>query len=130
METTKLIVNFSSNIILFIAFTSFVIFVFGRTNSKIHKLPWYKVIALRIGLAFVTCASLLNAFTLSNPEWSEVLLNLGLAILMTWAAVFHYFEFVVPYKSEKVFANTAIVTDRPVTKKVSRKPRKIALNKK
>lgn len=128
METAKLITNFSSNIILFIAFTAFVIFVFGRSNSKIHKLPWYKVIALRIGLAFVTCASLLNALTLSNPHWTEVLLNLGLAILMTWAAIFHYFEFVMPYKGEK--AEAKIVLDRPVSKKFKKKTTKVALNKK
>lgn len=127
MDTLKLLTNFSSNIILFLAFTAFVIFVFGRTNSKIHTLPWYKVIALRIGLAFVTCASLLNALTLSNPHWTEVFLNLGLAILITWAAAFHYAMFVVPYKSEK----TAEKVERPVVaKKVSKKPRKLALNKK
>lgn len=127
MDTFKLLANFSSNIILFIAFVAFIIFVFGRTNSKIHKLPWYKVIALRIGLAFVTCASLLNALTMSNPDWTEVLLNVGLAILMTWAAVFHYFEFVVPYKAEKLEEKV----ERPiVAKKVTRKPRKLALNKK
>lgn len=129
METVKLVTNFASNIILFIAFTSFVIFVFGRTNSKIHKLSWYKVAALKIGLAFVTCASLLNAFTLSNPHWSEVFLNIGLAILMIWAAVFHYFEFVIPYKNNAV-TKQEIVPDRPVTKKVAKKTRKTALNKK
>lgn len=129
METVKLVTNFASNIILFIAFTSFVIFVFGRTNSKIYKLPWYKVIGLRIGLALVTCASLLNAFTFSNPHWSEVLLNVGLAILMTWAAGFHYFEFVIPYKNNLV-TKQEIVVDRPVTKKVAKKTRKTALNKK
>jgi len=130
METAKLVTNFSSNIVLFIAFTAFIIFVFGRTDSKIYRLPWYKVIALRIGLAFVTCASLLNALTLSNPEWTEVLLNLGLAILMTWAAVFHYFEFVIPHRNQKTEQITELKISHAVVKKASRKPRKTALNKK
>jgi DNA-binding beta-propeller fold protein YncE len=127
MDTIKLVTNFGSNIILFLAFTAFVIFVFGRTNSKIHNLPWYRVITLKIGLAFVTCAALLNALTLSNPEWSEVILNFGLALVMSWAAVYHFVMFVIPYKTAKLENQV----DRPVvTKKVSKKPRKSALNKK
>lgn len=127
MDTLKLVTNFSSNIVIFLSFTAFIIFVFGRTNSKINQLPWHKVIALRIGLTFVTCASLLNALTLSNPEWTEVFMNFGLAVVMVWAAIFHYIEFVLPYRAEKLEkkAERAVIL-----KKVSKKPRKTTLNKK
>ena len=67
-------------------------------NSKIYKLPWYKTISVKIGLATCTCAALVNTFTFSNPEWSEVLFNVGLSILFCWAAWFHYKTFVIPYK--------------------------------
>jgi hypothetical protein len=46
---------------------------------------------------------------------------------MGWAAVFHYYEFVVPYRNEII----AKKTERPVVaKKIAKKPRKPTLNKK
>jgi hypothetical protein len=38
--------------------------------------------------------SLFNFLTLSTPPFSEVLLNLGLAVVFLWAAVFHYNYFI------------------------------------
>jgi uncharacterized membrane protein YccC len=100
MEDFKMPLNFIANMVLSFSFTGFVIFLFGRQNSKVYKLPWYKTISVKIGLATCTCAALVNTFTFSNPEWSEVLLNVGLAILFTWAAWFHYRTFVIPYKNK------------------------------
>lgn len=93
--------NFAANIILTIAFMMFMIFVFGRTNSKIYNLPWYKTIAVKVGLATCTIGAALNALTFSDPMPSEIILNVGLALLFSWAAVFHYHAFVVPYKQEE-----------------------------
>jgi hypothetical protein len=98
MENFKMPLNFFANMLLSFSFAAFIIFLFGRQNSKIYKLPWYKTISVKIGLATCTCAALVNTFTFSNPEWSEVLLNVGLAILFCWAAWFHYKTFVIPYK--------------------------------
>ena len=46
-------------------------------------------------------AALLNIITMSNPTWTEILLNVGLAILLTWSAWFHYVRFVVPWKKKE-----------------------------
>jgi len=92
-------VNFIANLILTLAFMLFMIFVFGRKNSKIYNLPWYKTIVAKIGLAICAMGSLLNTLTLSDPPASEVVLNVGLASLFSWASVFHYNAFVVPYKN-------------------------------
>lgn len=91
-------INLIANAILTIAFTMFMIFVFGRKNSKIYSLPWYKTIAVKAGLAICTAASFMNCLTLSNPPISEIMLNMGLAMMFTWAAWFHYRNFVLPYK--------------------------------
>lgn len=130
MESIKLLTNFSSNIILFLSFTAFVLFVFGNHKSKIHELPWYKVIGLKIGLTAVTCATLLNALTLSNPAWSEVAHNFGLSILVSWTAVFFYYNFVIPLEAECLKPKLVHHKKKAVAKKVAAKKSKTSLNKK
>lgn len=98
MEEYKMPINFIASGVLTIAFILFLIFVFGRINSKIYNLPCYKTIGAKIGLSLCTCGALLNTLTFSNPPWSEVILNTGLAILFSWASWFHYKTFVIPYK--------------------------------
>lgn len=100
MEEYKMPINFASNLILSFAFALFMIFLFGRTNSKVYTLPWYKTLTIKVGMALCSCGALLNVFTFSNPPWTEVMLNTGLAFTFTWAAWFHYTNFVIPYKEE------------------------------
>ena len=111
--------NFIANIILTIAFTMFVLFVFGRSNSRIYDLPWYKTIAVKIGLCLCTMGAMLNALTMSNPPISEIILNTGLAVMFTRAAWFHYRTFVIPYRNKSEAVSVA--------KKTRRKPRKRTL---
>lgn len=94
IDEHKMLINFVCNLVLTGAFTVFLIFVFGRKNSKLYKLPFYKTILLKIGLAACTTGALVNTLNLSDPPWSEVLLNCGLAVLFSWAAYFHYTQFV------------------------------------
>ena len=89
-----MLINFICSIVLTIAFTFFIIFTFGRQSSKLNKLPWYESYLVKLGLGFCAAGALLNALTLSNPAWTEILLNCGLAILFIWASYFHYKEFV------------------------------------
>jgi hypothetical protein len=102
MEEYRMPINFVASCILTCSFVLFIIFVFGRTNSKIYNLPCYKSLGAKLGLALCTCGSLLNAITFSNPPWSEVCLNSGLAILFSWASWFHYRNFVIPYKESAI----------------------------
>lgn len=107
MDGMLMPLNFVSNLILSFAFVLFMIFLFGRENSKIYTLPWYKTIAIKIGLALCSAGSLLNVFTFSNPPWTEILLNVGLAFTFVWASWFHYRTFVIPYKSGTCVSSTA-----------------------
>ena len=98
MEEYRMPLNFVSNLVLSFAFSLFLIFLFGRTNSKVYSLPWYKTIAIKIGMALCCCGSLLNVFTFSDAPWTAVILNTGLAFTFAWASWFHYRTFVIPYK--------------------------------
>lgn len=94
MAEYTMLINFVASLILTISFTAFIIFIFGRPNSKINAMPWYKTLLVKFGLCFCTAGALLNALTFSNPPWTEIVLNVGLAMVFSWAAYFHYVEFV------------------------------------
>lgn len=106
MEDYKMPLNFFSSLVLSGAFTAFLIFVFGREESKINKMSFFGKIIPKIALAFCTAGALMNALTFSDPPWSEVILNAGLALLFTWAAWFHW-KFFVCVKEEVVLVKTS-----------------------
>lgn len=93
-------INFISSLILTLSFTAFIIFIFGRPNSKLNDMPWYKTVLVKLGLCFCTAGALLNALTFSDPPWTEVVLNTGMAMVFSWAAYFHYKQFVCLPKSQ------------------------------
>jgi amino acid transporter len=99
-DSIKVYVNLVDNCINFVAMVSFLVFAFGRKNSRIYKHPHLAHLA-KIGLTTVAVGSLWSALTLSNPQTSEVILNTGLAVTFVWAAWFHYIEFVAPMKPGK-----------------------------
>ena len=123
MEEYRMPLNFVSNLILSFAFALFMIFLFGRTNSKIYTLPWYKTLAIRVGMALCASGALLNVFTFSNAPWSEVILNTGLAFTFTWAAWFHYVNFVIPYKQKSCPMNQISLQKK--SKRVKKKLTKV-----
>lgn len=123
MEDFRMPLNFVSNLVLSFAFALFMIFLFGRINSKVYTLPWYKTLALKIGMALCASGALLNVFTFSDAPWSEVILNTGLAFTFTWAAWFHYKTFVIPYKNEVCPTNQILLTKK--TKKVKKRLTKV-----
>ena len=88
-----MLINAFANVVITLAMTAFIIFVFGRF-SMLDKLPKYQILTIRIGLCMTAAGSLFNFLTLSTPPFSEVLLNLGLAVVFLWAAIFHYNYFV------------------------------------
>lgn len=87
------IVNAICNIIISGSMTAFMVFAFGR-NSLLYKIPDWERLMVKTGLAGIAAGSLFNFLTLSTPPWTEVLLNVGLAITFLWAAFFHYHHFV------------------------------------
>ena len=117
-DAIKLWINFAASLGLTGLMAAFMIFLFGRENSLVYKLPSYKTMALKTGIAMCTAGALLNAVTFSNPSWSEVLLNAGLCTLFAWAAWFHYVQFVHPVKQEQAAQKleAAIKASKPARK--------------
>jgi len=86
-------INAMSNIIIALSVSVFIFYIFGRL-SMMDKLPKWQSILVKVGLCVNECGSLFNFLTLSHPPLSEIVLNIGLAIIFTWAVLFHYKYFV------------------------------------
>jgi hypothetical protein len=100
MQEYTMLINFVANLILTLSFTAFIIFIFGRGDSKLNQMPWYATLPVKVGLGFCTAGSLFNALSFNHPEWTQVCLNAGLAMVFAWAAVFHYMEFICMKKTK------------------------------
>lgn len=87
-------INAVANLIVATSMIFFIIFVFGSNNKKINELPKYESFLVKIGLSFISCGSFLSFITLSNPQTTEILMNVGLALVFLWGALFHYKHFI------------------------------------
>jgi hypothetical protein len=67
--------------------------LYGNSSSVVHKWPLIHHWSLRVGLSAFVAGAFLNALTLSNPPVTEVLMNVGLALIFIWAVIFHYRKF-------------------------------------
>lgn len=88
-----IIINAIANIIIALSVAMFMIFVFGR-SGMIHKIHWLERIIIKVGLALLSAGSLFNFLTLRHPQNSEIILNIGLAVVFGWGAYFHFKYFV------------------------------------
>ena len=96
--STILVVNAAANAVMAAGFSAFLVFLFGRRNSLIHKLGGVNTVFVKVGLALCASGSLYNLLTLSEPPPSEVVLNVGMACLFGWASWFHWVRFVRPLR--------------------------------
>lgn len=98
VEIINALVNATCNVLIFFSMLMFIIFCFGRSDSKIYKYGDLQAFILKLGLTTICLGSLVNLISLSNPPFSEIVLNIGFALLFCWAAVFHYIVFVLKKK--------------------------------
>ncbi len=88
-----ILVNAAANLIITFSVAMFMIFVFGRSNMM-QKVHWLERFTIKIGLAMLSSGSLLSLLTFSKPPISEIIVNVGLAIVFAWGAYFHFKYFV------------------------------------
>lgn len=88
-----IIINILANIVIAFSVAMFMIFVFGRSNMM-NKIHWMERFSIKMGLALLSAGSLFNFLTAPNPRFTEVILNIGLAIVFAWGAYFHFKYFV------------------------------------
>lgn len=86
-------VNLVCNILLTLSGASFYLMLYGNSSSVVHRWPLIHHWSLRVGLSAFVAGAFLNALTLSNPPMTEVLMNVGLALIFIWGVTFHYRKF-------------------------------------
>ena len=90
------IVNLIANIVLCVGGTGFFLAIFTRPSSIVNKWPVLRHLSLKMGLSAFIAGSLLNVLTMYTPHISQVILNIGLALVFGWAVLFHYKYFYPP----------------------------------
>lgn len=88
-----ILLNLISNLLITVSVAMFMIFVFGKSNMM-DRVSALERVSIKAGLALVSAGSLFNFLTASHPQDSEVIMNIGLAVVFTWGALFHFKYFV------------------------------------
>jgi hypothetical protein len=85
-----IVINLIANIILTASGMIFFLLLYGRESSIVHKWNFVSHWSLKIGLAAFVAGSYLNTLKFNNAPPSQVLMNVGLACIFSWAVIFHY----------------------------------------
>lgn len=109
------VVNTVANSIMVLGFSAFLVFLFGRENSLMHKLGKANNIIVKGALSMCATVALYNAITMDSASGTGTLMNVSIAILFCWTAVFHYFRFV---KGAESHTGMNKVEARKATKRV------------
>jgi hypothetical protein len=120
------IVNIIANATIGISLGAFFVLLYGNAESIVHKWPIIKHWSVKIGLIIAIAASLYNAMNsivrqilprdgsgdmiidfVTVPP-GEIIMNVGLAIIFSWAFYFHKFHFlkVMSEMKKKVIPKT------------------------
>lgn len=87
----KLLVNAVANGAICISTTGFIA-ILRHEKSPIERMSLVMQWWIRVSLASIAAGSLFSVLTLSNPVWSEVAVNIGLAGLFSWAVSWHKYR--------------------------------------
>lgn len=89
INDTALVINLIANLVTLVSMLMFYIYLFGDQNKVVAKWNFVSHWTLRMGMLGMIAGTFFNCLTLSTPFWSEIILNIGLALLMAWAFLFH-----------------------------------------
>jgi hypothetical protein len=87
----KILINVIANGILCISTTGFIA-ILRHEKSPIETMPIWTQWWIRVSLASIAAGALFSVLRLSNPVWSEVAVNTGLAGLFSWAVSWHKYR--------------------------------------
>lgn len=80
--------NFISNLVIAISVAGFIAMLQAPDNPVAKMNPYIRY-WIKLSLVFTSAGALLNTISFSNPPYSEVILNLGLAGLFSWSYFWH-----------------------------------------
>lgn len=84
--------NLLANALICLGGLSFYVMLFTKIGDGVKQIDQFGRISyhtVRTGLAFVVAGALLNVLLMTTPPASEVLMNLGFGLLLSWAALWH-----------------------------------------
>jgi hypothetical protein len=94
-----MILNIFANVIILLGITILALKVFKKENNNImNKLPIYEVLYLKTSILFILSGSLSNLIMSYNPKFSQIILNIGFGMLLSWS-LFFYLKYLI--KKEK-----------------------------
>jgi hypothetical protein len=82
------ILNVIANIFIALSVAGFMVML-QEPSNPIAKMNLGIRLWIKVSLALTSGGALLNVITLSTPPMSEIILNLGLGGLFSWAYVWH-----------------------------------------
>lgn len=82
------ILNVIANVFITVSVAGFIVMLQAPTNP-VAKMPFFLKYWIKISLALTSGGALLNVVSLSTPPVSEIILNLGLGGLFSWAYFWH-----------------------------------------
>lgn len=86
------IINIISNCTIAFSAGALLIHIFGDPDNSIWD-NYAKAILAKFGLTVTTCGAILNVLTLSTPNKTEVLLNVGMSITFFWLSWWQWEQF-------------------------------------
>jgi hypothetical protein len=105
-NTIFVILNLLANFINFVTSLIFIYFLFGRAKSVVNNFPLVSHWVIKVGLS-IFCAGSLFCFlkeledtTKSIAVWQQLLRNIGIAMVFSWAVIFHWRYFIKEKKAK------------------------------
>ena len=80
-------VNVVANVLLSISLIHLIMKVFGNENSKIHDYPLAAQLC-KLASTVTFCGAVANILTFSTPNWTEVMLNVGVSCNFLWLSFY------------------------------------------
>jgi hypothetical protein len=85
-------INAIANGLICLGGTAFYIMLFTKIGAGVKHIERFgktSYYTIKIALALVVSGALLNVLLLTAPPYSEVLMNVGMGVLFTWASLWH-----------------------------------------
>lgn len=82
------------NLVLTMAGMTFFLMLYGRASSAVHRWNFIGHWSLKAGLAMFTTGAFLTMLLFPQPNALQMMRATGLALILTWAVLFHYKYFI------------------------------------
>jgi amino acid transporter len=93
--------NLLANLTIFLSLIFFMVFLFGKSDSKVNQFPFLHHWTIKIGLSVMCAGALFSAIAAPHVIWQQFVRNVGTAVVMTWGVLFHWKYFIIKKQPAK-----------------------------